>query len=75
MESFKQFFKNLLWNRWSDFEIISQECSLGALFKNWSRKFDASINMALVREGFLHCMSMKKFLTIFFSETAGKILN
>ena len=30
IEFFKQFFKNLLlWNRWSDFEIISQECSLG----------------------------------------------
>ena len=25
----KTFFKNLLWNPWFDFEIISQECSLG----------------------------------------------
>ena len=30
IEFFKQFFKNLLlWNLWSNFEIISQECSLG----------------------------------------------
>ena len=29
IEFFKQFLKNLLlWNCWSDFEIISQECSL-----------------------------------------------
>ena len=28
IEFFKQFFENLLlWNRWSNFEIISQECS------------------------------------------------
>ena len=38
----KKFLKNLLlWNRWSDFEIISQECSLGDPFrklfaKSWS---------------------------------------
>ena len=33
MEFFKQFFKNLLlWNRWSDYEIISKECSLGDPF-------------------------------------------
>ena len=34
MEFLKQFFKNLLWNRWSDFEIISQECSLGDPLKD-----------------------------------------
>ena len=40
----KEFFKNLLlWNRWSDFEIISQGCSLGDPFQNsfvkyWSIK-------------------------------------
>ena len=34
IEFFKQFFKNpLLWNRWSDFEIISQEYSLGDPFQ------------------------------------------
>ena len=33
IEFFKQLFKNLLvWNRWSDFEIISQKCSLGDPF-------------------------------------------
>ena len=30
----KKFLKNLLWNRWSDFEIISQECSFGDPFQN-----------------------------------------
>ena len=30
MEFSKQFFENLLlWNRWSNFEMISQECALG----------------------------------------------
>ena len=29
----KKFLKNLLWNHWSDFEIISQEYSLGDPFK------------------------------------------
>ena len=59
----KNFVKNLLLrNRWSDFEIISQECSLGDRFKNCSRNFDLSINMALVNGGFLHYMDMEKFL-------------
>ena len=36
----KEFFKNLLlWNRWSDFEIISQGCSLGDPFQNSFVKF------------------------------------
>ena len=40
MEFFKQFFKNLLlWNPWSDFEIISQECSLGDPVKKLFAKF------------------------------------
>ena len=40
IEFFKQFFKNLLlWNRWSDFEIISQECSLGDPFQKLLVKF------------------------------------
>ena len=35
IEFFKQFSKNhLLWNRRSDFEMISQKCSLGDPFKN-----------------------------------------
>ena len=40
MEYFKQFFKNiLLWNSWSYFEIISQECSLGDPFQKLFVKF------------------------------------
>ena len=36
----KKFLKNLLLrNRWSDFEIISQECSLGDPFQNLFAKF------------------------------------
>ena len=36
----KEFSKNLLlWNRWSDFEIISQGCSLGDPFQNSFVKF------------------------------------
>ena len=59
----KKFLKNFfLQNRLSDFEIISQECSSGALFKNCSQNFDLSINMTLVNGGFLHYMDMKKFL-------------
>ena len=58
----KKFLKNLLLrNCWSDFEIISQECSLGDPFKKVFVKFDPSINMALVNGGFLHYRDMKKF--------------
>ena len=46
----------------SDFEIISQKCSLGDPFKNCLRNFYPSKNMALVNGGFLHYMDMKKFL-------------
>ena len=58
----KKFLKNLLRNCWSDFEIISPECSLGDPFQKCSQNFDLSINMALVNGGFLHYMDMKKFL-------------
>ena len=59
----KKFLKNLLRIHWSDFEIISQECSLGDPFQNCSRDFDLSIKMALVNGGFLHYMDMKnKFI-------------
>ena len=59
----KKFLKNLLLrNCWSDFEIISQECSLGNPFQNCSRNFDPFINMALVNGGFSHYRDMKKFL-------------
>ena len=60
----KKFLKNfVLQNCLSDFEIISQECSLGDFFfKKYSQNFDRSINMALVNGGFLHYTDMKKFL-------------
>ena len=59
----KKFLKNLLLrNCWSDFEIISQECSLGDPFQKVFANFDPSINMALVNEAFSHYMDMKKFL-------------
>ena len=62
----KKCFKNLLWNPWSDFEIILQDCSMGDLFKNCSRNFDPSKNMVAKGGGgggggFLHCMDLKKF--------------
>ena len=62
----KKFLKNLLRKCWSDFEIISQECSFGDPFQNCSQNFDLSINMALVNGGFLHYMDMRKFLKNFF---------
>ena len=41
----KKFLKNLLLrNCWSDFEIISQECSLCDPFQKVFAKFDLSIN-------------------------------
>ena len=49
----KKFLKNLLRNRCSDFEIISQECSLHDPFQKGFANFDPSINMALVNGGFL----------------------
>ena len=59
----KKFLKNLLRNHWSDFEIISQECSLRDTFqKNCSQDFDLSINMALVNGSSLHSTDMKKFV-------------
>ena len=71
----KKFLKNLLWNPWSDFEIIWQECSLADPFQ---KIFDLSINLALVNWDFLHYMDVKEFLKdvykIFFSKTDGQIL-
>ena len=59
----KKFLKNLLLrNRWSDFEIISQECSLGDSFQKCLRNFDLPKNMALMNWGFSHYRDMKKFL-------------
>ena len=40
LSEMKEFLKNLLlWNRWSDFEIISQICSLGDPFQKLLAKF------------------------------------
>ena len=60
----KKYLKNLLLrNCWSDFEIISQECSFGDPFQKLClQNFDPSINMALVNGGFLHYSDMKNFL-------------
>ena len=60
----KKFLKNLLWNGWSNFEIISQECSFGDPFKKLFAKFWSIQNMALVNGGFLHYTDMKKFLNL-----------
>ena len=46
----KKFFKYLLlWNPWFDFEIISQECSLGYPFQKLFANFDSSKNIAAMR--------------------------
>ena len=59
----KKFLKNLLLrNCWFDFEIISQECSLGDPFQKLFAKFWSIQNMALVNGSFLHYTYMKKFL-------------
>ena len=61
----KKFLKKFfLQNCLSDFEIISQECSLGDPFQNCSHNFDLSINMALVYGDFLHYTDMKKFMSV-----------
>ena len=59
----KKFLKKTcrLQNHWSDFEIVSQEYSLGDPFQILLRNFDPSINMTLVNGGFLHYTYMKKF--------------
>ena len=59
----KKFIRNLLLrNRWSNFEIISQDVPWVTLFKNCLRNFDLSENMALVNGGFLHYTDMNKFI-------------
>ena len=65
----KKFLKNLFLQKcWSDFEIISQECSLGDLFKNCSQNFDLSMNMDLVNGGGLWALNgHEEILKIFFS--------
>ena len=59
----KKLLKNLLLrNRWSDFEIISQECSLGEPFQKLFAKFLSVHKHGSGEWGFLHYMNMKKFL-------------
>ena len=82
MEFFKEFFKNLLfWNRLSNFEIISHDCSLFDPFKTGTRNFDPSKNMAAVGGGgrgavwaFFTVWTSEKFFKFFLSETACQIL-
>ena len=63
IEFFKQFFKNLLlWNRWSDFEIISQECFLGDPSKKVFAKFWSAQKHGSGEWGLLALWDMKKFL-------------
>ena len=59
----KKFLKNLLLrNHRSDFEIISQECSLGDPFQKLFAKFWSILKHGSGEWGFLHYMDMKKFL-------------
>ena len=71
----KKFFKNLvLRNRWSDFEIILQECSLRDFFQKIFPRFWSVNKHGSGEWGFLHYIDLKKFLKNIFSETAGQIL-
>ena len=59
----KNFLKNLLLqNRWSDFEIISLECSFGDPFQKLFAKFWSVNKHGSSDLGLLHYMDMKKFL-------------
>ena len=61
----KKFLNFFLQNRLSDFEIISQECSLGDLFQKLFAKFWSVYKyIALVNGGFLHYTDMKKFMSV-----------
>ena len=51
MDFFKEYFKNLLWNRWTNFEIISQDCSLGDPLQKLFAKFWSSKNIAAFEGG------------------------
>ena len=63
MDMKKKFLKNLfLWNRLSDIEIISQECSLFHPFQTVLTKFWSVHEHGSGEWGFLHYTDMKKFL-------------
>ena len=83
IEFFKQFLKSLLWNRWSDFEIISHECSLGDPFqkliaKFWSVHKHGSGEWGLValygHKEILKKSSSPKLLVRFWNNFAGMFL-
>ena len=62
MEFFSKFFKNLLWNRWSDFEIISQNMFLGWPFSKIDREILIRQKMWLWwMGGYLHYTEIKEF--------------
>ena len=74
IEFFKQFFKNLLlWNRWSDFEIISQECSFGDPFQKLFAKL-WSVHKMLWWMGASCTIGTWRNSWKIFSKTAGQIL-
>ena len=59
----KKFLKNLLQNRWSHFEIISQECPLGDPFQKLFAKFLSAQKHGSDELGLLALYrDMKKFL-------------
>ena len=67
----KKFLKVLvLWNSWSDFEIISQKCSLDDPFQNMFAKLLFVKEHGSGDRGYLHRTDMKKLLK---NQTAGQI--
>ena len=71
----KKFLKNLvLRNRWSDFEIISQECSLCDPFQNLFAKFRSVPKHGSGEWGLFALHRHEEILKKIFSETAGQIL-
>ena len=72
----KKFFKNiLLWNRWSDFEIISQKCSSGDPSQKLYAKFWAVNKHGSVEWGLLASYGYEVILKkISCFESAGQIL-
>ena len=71
----KIFLENLLLrNCWSDFEIISQECSLGNPFQKRFAKFWSVYKYGSVEWGLFALYGHEEFLKTFFSKTACQIL-
>ena len=61
----KKFLKNFfLQNRSSDFEIISQESSLGDPFQKLFAKIWSVYKYGSMNGGFLHYTDMKKFMSV-----------